>query len=930
MDGRTSQYHSGPVTCRKEPELEALGNSLILDLGSVADTAEVWCNGKRVGIRWARPLVFDLTDAARAGASQLQIRVTNTWRNQLIHDLGRPTRRRRGPPIHTHAPMSRRCLTACRGPCGCSTAGQRRPRTNAPQLCDDGLFGFRDCREYGTSICRSTKESERVRTTVALVLVGTAAASLADDLNSVSFGPPPDHAPVALAREGQPRSVVVVPESSSRIVREAVRDLIHYVERTTGAGLASATTPPDTGSALVVTWETEESQDAPGMFTIRTSPERVMIEGEDAQGAAWGIYEFLERFVGVRWYWPEYKDEAIGDCGTSIIPSPDLVVPPVCLGDAPTFRKRVRWPSGGRGIGTAKMRDHDRRHRCADTWPVQLIVHAPHGWESIYRESRPEIFQLRRDGQRDFSMLCYGHPRTLETYLEETELQRDGEFERDRKRSILRGNAITVSPADMSVACRCQRCRALWQEDAGNYGSASAVLGTFVANLGREVAQRWPEMTVVFLPYKNYTYAPEGIEFPGNVEVQICGMPGMAMYKEPSVNASEQANIDAWAKLTGRRIQNWHYSCWPAHRTKAAYLFPHVVQKHYQANRSKTVGSFINGTGDHWPRQHLSMYVWLKALWNPDIDVDAVIEEHCQRMYGPASATMRKLIGMQIDRWENVDWEGAPLSPKTVYEKSFPRETVLEMESLLGQAVSEAKNDELASRRIAYLTPAFADFIAESALLAGGGGIKPLRIYQVAEDPVIDGKLTDDEWQGVEPVPFVKVAKDGSKAEFPTELRAVWTRRGVTFGFRMVEPDVADLKRDILKESRDASLIWWNDNVEVFLDPTGKREGYIQFIVNPNGAIWDSVGREDSSWDPPGVRAAGHVGDGFWSAELFLPYGDLTDPLPPGTGTTWYGNFTRHRVTDRKHREYQGYNVIDGAAPSHNQNAFGPLEFIER
>ena len=46
-------------------------------------------------------------------------------------------------------------------------------------------------------------------------------------------------------------------------------------------------------------------------------------------------------------------------------------------------------------------------------------------------------------------------------------------------------------------------------------------------------------MTVLQLAYLNYTDAPDGIEFPSNVEVQICGMPGMAMYKEPSLMEHE-------------------------------------------------------------------------------------------------------------------------------------------------------------------------------------------------------------------------------------------------------------------------------------------------------------------------------------------------------------------------------------------------------
>ena len=662
-------------------------------------------------------------------------------------------------------------------------------------------------------------------------------------------------------------------------------------------------------------------------FIIKTASDRVFIAGKDPAGTAWGIYEFLERCVGVRFYWPEYRDDK-GRTGTSIIKTENLVVNPLHLKDSPVFRKRIRWPSGGVRIGAAKMTDHDRHLRCGSTWPVQLIVHAPHGWSKFYSKTRPEIFQLRKDGERTFSMLCYGHPNTLKTYLEEIELQVKGEAT-DRGRAIINEKSITVSPADMGVSCRCEYCRKLWNESGGSYGTASKVMATFVANLGREVKKRWPDMTVIFLPYKNYTYAPEGISFPDNVEVQICGMPGLARHKDKVIDAAEQQNIDKWVRITGRKIQNWHYSCWPANRTKAAYVYAHTIQKHYQKNRDKTVGSFINGVQDHWPRQHLSLYVWLKVLWNPDVNVDAIIDEYCTRMYGSAAKTMRELVRMLADGWEKSEWSPHVMSPKTVYEQSYPRAEVKKIEALLARAFEEAKDDKLVTQRLNYYAPALREFFDESKLLAEGTGIKPLNIYQIDEEVTIDGKLTEKAWAGIKPVSFVKVNKNKAVPKFPTELKAAWTRQGVTFGFKMMETDMANLKNDIGKDSRDASLIWWNDNVEIFLDPSGQRSGYFQFIVNPNGAVYDSIGRENTAWNPDGVKAAGHRGKDFWSVEISVPYNIFKDLAGPATGFEWHGNFTRLRVTNGKNREYQGFNVTTGA-PSHNQNAFGPLRFIER
>jgi len=52
-----------------------------LDLGQVADVAEVWVNGKRVGARMWAPHVFDVTSTMRQGENRIRIRVANLINN---------------------------------------------------------------------------------------------------------------------------------------------------------------------------------------------------------------------------------------------------------------------------------------------------------------------------------------------------------------------------------------------------------------------------------------------------------------------------------------------------------------------------------------------------------------------------------------------------------------------------------------------------------------------------------------------------------------------------------------------------------------------------------------------------------------------------------------------------------------------------------
>jgi hypothetical protein len=88
-DDEGIRYYSGTATYRRQ---FTLGKDLLeaghleLDLGRVQVIAEVFLNGKNLGISWKKPFRINLGDAARAGINDLEIRVTNLWPNRLIGD----------------------------------------------------------------------------------------------------------------------------------------------------------------------------------------------------------------------------------------------------------------------------------------------------------------------------------------------------------------------------------------------------------------------------------------------------------------------------------------------------------------------------------------------------------------------------------------------------------------------------------------------------------------------------------------------------------------------------------------------------------------------------------------------------------------------------------------------------------------------------
>jgi hypothetical protein len=90
------KYYSGTALYMKSFEWSgtAKPRRVWLDLGQVANLAEVILNGQTCGVAWTAPYCIEITKALREGANQVTLHVTNTWANRLIGDslLSEPER----------------------------------------------------------------------------------------------------------------------------------------------------------------------------------------------------------------------------------------------------------------------------------------------------------------------------------------------------------------------------------------------------------------------------------------------------------------------------------------------------------------------------------------------------------------------------------------------------------------------------------------------------------------------------------------------------------------------------------------------------------------------------------------------------------------------------------------------------------------------
>jgi len=582
------------------------------------------------------------------------------------------------------------------------------------------------------------------------------------DLPPVTLHAPPQHEAVEIVRDGQPvaQVCVAVAKPSANLQRLA-RELVEVVKLSTGAELTVVDAPPAADLAAIVIGDCEESRklgiEAAEIpfegFVVRTAPNRVFLVGSTRalppnvgmsdpyanDGTAWAVADFLERFVGVRWYWP------VEAGGRSIVKAASITVPPTHYSDQPVFRMRVHWPPGYKKPWRSRW--FDKQHpqmppvalppdvqaidmapllsclRAGNSWPYLIKVHQPQHFASNPKawEAHKGMFQQNKDGTPNYRMLCYSSQETFDYLMKGCE---DVWTHGKAPAAVpwVTTTCVTISPGDYPVNCHCEECRKLHNPLALRCGmasgSASRILGTFLKKFCAEVERRWPDKKVLFLAYWNYALCPADIEFPDNLEVQMCTT-GFASLRQPVLRACIEHNLRAWSEKVGGRITTWEYSNWITNWTHGSLQFPHLVQDYYRANRDTVAGTFINGESfPEWSRAAPTLYCWMRVLWNPEVDVDAILDEMCTRMFGKGAGTARELLRLMCDRWEKAQWHstlGASghISP-AIFSDTWPPQVVAKMDELRRKAREEMKDDPVALQRFEYWTWTFDAFLKEA------------------------------------------------------------------------------------------------------------------------------------------------------------------------------------------------------------------------
>ncbi len=234
---------------------------------------------------------------------------------------------------------------------------------------------------------------------------------------------------------------------------------------------------------------------------------------------------------------------------------------------------------------------------------------------------------------------------------------------------------------------------------------------------------------------------------------------------------------------------------------------------------------------------------------------------------------------------------------------------------------------------------------------------KQYNCRQTATPVLIDGKLNDPSWRDAAWTDlFVDIEGDRKpRPRLRTRAKMTWDERYFYIAAELEEPDVWGTL------TKHDSVIFQDNDFEVFIDPDGDTREYYEFEINALNTTWDLFlprkykegGKAANSWEIPGLQSAVHVAgtlndprrkDKRWTVEIAMPWAALAQyahkPAPPQPGDEWRVNFSRvewqHRVVNGKYEKVPGTKEDNwvwspqGVIDMHQPDKWGVVRFVKK
>ena len=441
-----------------------------------------------------------------------------------------------------------------------------------------------------------------------------------------------------LFQNGISTYAIVLGKNASESEQFAARELQQCLEKESGVliPIISTLEKHDGGRIILGFNETSKSlglDSAPVVtdesFVYTNIGGDILIYGGSQRGTMYGVFSFLERELGVRWYTSRVTD----------IPQRSIYqFDELYHTEKPGIRVRndfyfdafnPLYAAHNRINGA--MGNRDQHGGVEGYWGVHtfytLIPPA------TYFDSHPEYYSLI-DGKRthENAQLCLTNPDVLKITIEKIKEQ----IRRDPHYLI-----YDVSQNDCLGYCTCDRCKAISAAE----GSESGLMIWFVNQVAAAIEQEFPDKYIGTLAYVYTRTPPKTIHPRKNVVVRLCSIECCFSHDLQTCprNASFTRDLEGWGAIAPN-MYIWDYAV-----SFADYLSPfpnfNVLQPNIQAfqhNHAIGVMEEADFQSDGGEFAELRAYVFAKLLWNPNLDYNELINDFMTGYYGHAGIYVRQ------------------------------------------------------------------------------------------------------------------------------------------------------------------------------------------------------------------------------------------------------------------------------------------------
>jgi len=429
----------------------------------------------------------------------------------------------------------------------------------------------------------------------------------------------------------------------------AAEELRDHLRKMTGASLPIQKSKAVPARALLISRPGQRAEVAPPKplpietFHIRVDGQGVSIRGGGERGLLYGVYGLLER-LGCRWFTSE----------VSHVPErPTLRLEAIEETERPAFEYReIFCLEAFDGTWSARNRLNGSRHRTMDRQGGGLRFARPstHTYHFLLPPAKhfaghPDYFPLIGKARKSqHAQLCLTHPDVRRLVGERLKV-----WAREQPKATL----FPVSQMDWGGSCQCERCVGVDTEESESlpYRAWSGAVLRFANEMASRIEKEFPQKLVTTLAY-GYTEAPpKKARAARNVRVRFCPIRACQVHSwekcSDKTTVETLAHLKRWSELD-KNLHVWHYGvCFPH------YLMPfpnlRALGPQLQLCRRLGVRGLMWQTGDSRSTGvdlgELRSYLLSRLMWSPDADVEAVVKEFVQGVYGPAAPAVLSYLG---------------------------------------------------------------------------------------------------------------------------------------------------------------------------------------------------------------------------------------------------------------------------------------------